>query len=316
MSRDPFAVEAEEAEMTPEQREAAKRHEMLQRYGKYGELVFPADATAPILTRPVRAALQQWMLEMSSAAELKRVGLKPRQRALLSGPPGCGKTTLAHHVAARVGLPMLVVQSTDILSKYVAQSGEQIGKLFREARRDKGGVALFFDEFDSIAHKRKGGDNSASVEQNNIVIALLQEIDRFDGMLFAATNQAKEIDPAVWRRFQMQIEIGFPGGAERFAIVRMYLAPFVTDDEAVIAIANSFDGASPALIREGCESIKRALVLGTKMSLSIDLPAIMTRFAAAAAPSEGMPTPALWDRPDQIINQLGAVMAWPPERAA
>ena len=312
MSKDPFAIEAEEASLTPEQREERARKDMLSRYGKYGELVFPSDATAPILTRPVRGALQQWMLEMSSAAELKRVGLRPRQRALLSGPPGCGKTTLAHHVAARVGLPMLVVQSTDILSKYVAQSGEQIGQLFREARRDQGGVALFFDEFDSIAHKRKGGDTSASVEQNNIVIALLQEIDRFDGMLFAATNQAKEIDAAIWRRFQMQIEIGFPGQLERFAIVRMYLAPFSADDETVTAIANAFDDASPALIREACESIKRALVLGPKMKMDTGLCSIIERFGASAAPAEGMPIPALWDRPGQIMNQLGEA-PWPPE---
>lgn len=315
MKPDPFSIAEEERQMSAEDRAAAARKDMLARYGKYGELVFPADATAPILTRPVRSALHQWMLEMSSAAELKRVGLRPRQRALLSGPPGCGKTTLAHHVAARVGLPMLVVQSTDILSKYVAQSGEQIGKLFREARRDKGEVALFFDEFDSIAHKRKGGDTSASVEQNNIVIALLQEVDRFDGMLFAATNQAKEIDAAIWRRFQMQIEIGFPGAMERFAIVKMYLAPFVADDETVTAIANALDDASPALIREGCESIKRAMVLGPKMGMEIDLASIMARFAASAAAAEGMPVPALWDRPAQIMNQLSEA-PWPPERAS
>jgi MoxR-like ATPase len=311
MSRDPFSVEEEQATLSPEEKEAAARKDMLARYGKYGELVFPAEATAPILTRPVRGALQQWMLEMSSAAELKRVGLRPRQRALLSGPPGCGKTTLAHHVAARVGLPMLVVQSSDIISKWVAQTGEQIGKLFREGRRDKGGVALFFDEFDSIAHKRKGGDTSASVEQNNIVIALLQEIDRFDGMLFAATNMAREIDPAVWRRFQMQIEIGFPGALERFAIVRMYLAPYAADDETITAIADCFDGASPALIREGCESIKRALVLGPKLKLATELPAILARFAASAAPAEGMPVPALWEDAATCADRLTSA-PWPP----
>jgi SpoVK/Ycf46/Vps4 family AAA+-type ATPase len=311
MSRpDPFG-DVDERPQTPEQRARAERQALESRYSNFGELVFPADAQAPILTLPVRGALQQWLIEMSAAAELKKVGLKPRQRALLSGPPGCGKTTLAHHVAARVGLPMLVVQSGEVISKNVGGTGGNLAKLFREARRDKGAVALFFDEFDSMAHKRRSSTQAADNEFNNIVIALLQEVDRFDGMLFAATNAAKEIDPAIWRRFQMQIEIGFPGPDERFAIARLYLKPFEVADETVFAIADAFDGASPALMREGCESIKRALILGPRMRLPTDLAALLARFAASAAPSEGMPNPMLWDDPSTALEAAGAC-PWPP----
>jgi len=313
MSRkDPLFQEQEDENTSPEQRERAERKELEKRYGDFGELVFPTDATAPILTPSVRGALQQWLIEMNMADALKRVGLKPRRRALLSGPPGCGKTTLAHHVAARVGLPMVVVQSGELISSAIGKTGNNLARMFREARQDKGKVALFFDEFDSMANKRRGSSQAADVEFNNITIALLQEIDRYDGMMFAATNQAKEIDPAIWRRFQMQIEIGFPGAAERFAIVRLYMQPFTVADETVDVLADAFDGASPALIREGCEAIKRALVLQSKLKLSCELPALLARFVASAAPAEGMPIPTLWEDFDDCAERCAGV-PWPPE---
>ncbi|WP_245648762.1 AAA family ATPase [Sphingomonas sanxanigenens] len=245
---------------------------------------------------------------MNAEKELQAVGLKPRSRCLLSGPPGCGKTTLAHHITARLGVPMLVIQSHEIVGKYLGESGSRIGQLFRQARRDRYGVALFFDEFDALAKKREAlGSQGADNERANITIALLQEFDRFDGLLFAATNVTKEIDPAIWRRFQMQIEIGLPGASERYAIVKMYLAPFEVADDAVTAIAEALDGAAPSLIKEGCEAIKRSMVLGPKMGLPIDLPSIMDRFANSASASEGMPEPALWSSRRSVLANLAQV---------
>lgn len=312
---DPLVEEAALHAMSPDQRDSHERGMLRKQFGPYGELFFPGEAIAPILTPVVRAALTAWMIEMSSATALKRVGLKPRSRALLTGPPGCGKTTLAHHVAARIGLPLLVIQSTEVISKWVGGTGETIGRLFREARREKGKVALFFDEFDSMADKRIASDQSAAKEKNNHVIALLQEIDRFDGMLYAATNRPTDIDPAIWRRFQLQIEIGFPGRLERFAIVKLYMAPFDLPDATIDALVDALDGASPALIKEGCEAIKRSLVLGPKLNVPTDLRSILQRFAVSAMPAEGMPVPTLWQDYSEVENTLAAA-PWPPELAA
>jgi len=284
-------------------------------FGAHGQVVMPGDAEAPILTAPVRAALHQWLFEMNAEAELKAVGLKPRTRALLQGPPGCGKTTLAHHISARLGVPMVVVASNAMISKWLGETGQTIGKLFRAARRNQYGIGLFFDEFDAMAKARESlGQQGADNERSNITIALLQEMDRYDGLMFAATNVTKNIDPAIWRRFQLQIEIGFPGPAERFAIVRLYLAPFIADDATVTALAEVMGGASPALIREACEMIKRSLVLGPRMNLSTDLPAIMERFVASAAPAEGVPEPLIWGEQRRRCLQLLAEAPWPPVR--
>lgn len=292
--------------------DALSREELEQSFGSQGEIIMPRDAQAPILTGPVRLALVQWMTELNAAEELEQVEMRPRQRCLLSGPPGCGKTTLAHHICARLGVPMLVVQSHEIASQYMGATGANISKLFRNARRQPGGLALFFDEFDALAKNREEmGGRGAEMEMANITIALLQEFDRFDGLLFAATNVTKSIDAAIWRRFEMQIEIGYPGSAERFAIVKMYLAPFQADDATITALANAFSGASPALIRQGCEAIKRNLVLGRKMSLPVDLPAIMQRFLTTASPADGQPLPNLWSSPNTIMAELRRV-PWPP----
>lgn len=282
-------------------------------FGSQGEVVLPADAKPPILTPPVRAALHQWMFEMNAVDELAAVGLKPRQRCMLSGPPGCGKTTLAHHICARLGLPMLVVQSHEITSMYKGETGQNIGKLFRAARKNRYGLALFFDEFDALSTSRDSlGGQGADNERASITIALLQEFDRFDGLLFAATNVTKSVDAALWRRFDMQIEIGYPGPQERFAIVKMYLAPYAADDATVKAIAKALDGASPALIRQCCEAIKRSLVLGPKMALPTDLQSIMDRFATSASPADGQQLPLLWSAPRDALMALGKA-PWPPE---
>lgn len=312
---EPLDAAAGEAAASPAQLERDWRANIEERYNPFGEIVFPKDAVAPILTPPVRAVLQQWLTEINMADALRSVGLTPRQRTLLAGPPGCGKTTLAHHVSARLGLPLIVVQTGNIITAKFGGTGNNLADLFKQARRDKGKVAIFFDEFDALAVKRRDADSSAGSERNNIAITILQELDRFNGVLFAATNRREDIDPAIWRRFQMQIEIGMPGDAERFAIVRLYTQPFMLADETVQALADAFNGASPALIKEGCEAIKRSLVLGPKLNLSTDLPAILARFVASAAPAGGAAIPPLWEDFAECA-EICASVAWPPEMPA
>ncbi len=71
----------------------------------------------------------------------------PRRRAMFKGAPGTGKTTLAHHMAARLGLPMLKVRAEKVQSQYVGESAIKVGRLFDLVQSVDSPMVLFFDEF-------------------------------------------------------------------------------------------------------------------------------------------------------------------------
>lgn len=281
----------------------------------FGVVLHPEESEPPVLTPQVRSALKLWMTELNYERELKAVGVKPRTRMILEGPPGTGKTTLAHHISARLGIPLAVIEVSNLISKYVGETGNNIGKVFAAARALKGEIALFFDEIDAVGTARSNDGSSAGQARVDSVVALLQMIDRYDGVLFAATNRPQVIDAAIWRRFEMQINVGLPGPEERFAIVRRYFAPFALPDDDISAFGDALDQASPALIRTVVEQMKREIILAPKLEQDGSLAAILERVTTSAQPAEDMPSPTLWARPERAAKLLANV-SWPPERKA
>lgn len=276
----------------------------------YGDLRMPEESEAPILNPAVRESLRQLMMELqASPEELAAVGVKPRSRGILDGPPGTGKTTLVHHVAARLGLPLLVVEAANVASKYVNQSAEQVGKLFALARQCD--VVLFLDELDALATNRSDSNGSVGQEGNKVVIALLQMLDRHEGMVFAATNRRDIIDPAIWRRFNMQMTVDLPEPEQRFAIVKRYSLPLLIEDETIAAISEILDGASPALIKNVMEGVRRDHVFGPKLGQKMDAPSVFRRIASSCAPADDGIQPALWSDQDTALSLLSGV-PWPP----
>jgi hypothetical protein len=220
-------------------------------------------------------------------------------------------TTLAHHFAARLGMPLVVANGEMIVSSYLGATGQNIYRLFSTLRKFKGKTVGFFDEFDSIATARGGDRQAVGKEQNAIVTALLTNIERHDGLFFAATNRGSSLDSAIWRRFGMQIEVEIPGFDERFAILKRYLMPFVVSDDTLDELCLLTNGAAPALIRQLCEGIKRSLVIGPRMKRDIaDIVAIVQGAAAQIAPHADFEPPPLWKAPEMAASLAGK--PWPP----
>jgi SpoVK/Ycf46/Vps4 family AAA+-type ATPase len=130
---------------------------------------------------------------------------------LLTGPPGTGKTAMAHHLARALDRPLVVKRASDLLSKWVGETEAQIAQAFAEARRHE--AVLLFDEADSLLFDRTRAHNSWEVGQVN---ELLTWLDRHPLPVVAATNHPGSLDPATLRRFVFKLDLR-PLGRERAA---------------------------------------------------------------------------------------------------
>ena len=129
---------------------------------------------------------------------------KPRMNILLFGPPGTGKTEFVKYLGKALDRKVVVLKGSDLLSKWVGESEQNIAKAFRQAEAEH--AILFFDEVDGLLQDRSGASHSWEITQVN---ELLQQMENFDGVMVAATNFSKNLDAAVMRRFTFKLEFGY-----------------------------------------------------------------------------------------------------------
>ena len=161
-----------------------------------------------ILSTEVEQAVHELVEEQHRVDLLRSHNLEPRNRVLLAGPPGNGKTSLAEAIADALNAPFLIVRYEAVIGSYLGETAQRIGQVFEHARSQQ--CVLFFDEFDAVGKER--GDLHETGEIKRVVSSLLLQIDALPSyvVVVAASNHPELLDRAVWRRFQLRLELPMP----------------------------------------------------------------------------------------------------------
>ena len=141
-----------------------------------------------------------------------------------AGPPGTGKTICAEAIAHSLGRRLLLVRYAELESLWMGETPKNVAAIFRAAREES--AVLLFDEADAIASRRSTAvDHGFQRESNTVVSVLLQELERYNGVVIFATNLAANFDPAFERRIRTHVLFEMPGPVEREQIWRVQMHP-------------------------------------------------------------------------------------------
>jgi len=177
----------------------------------------------------------------------KTLKVKPGTGLLLYGPPGTGKTMFAKAIANEMDTSFMHVKMSELKSKYVGETEQNISAMFKEARSYKRCV-LFLDECESLLRKRGN-------QKVNAVESFLVELDGFkpegDSQLFVllATNRPWLLDSALTRsgRISTHVYVDLPDRETRELIIKAALSDVpLAGDVDVADIVDRTEGFSGA----------------------------------------------------------------------
>ncbi len=208
----------------------------------------------------VAAAAAEIIEEQHRSELLRSHNIEPRNRVLLEGAPGNGKTSLAEAIAAESMLPLYTVRYEGIVSSFLGETAGRIDQVFEFARTRR--CVLFFDEFDTIAKER--ADEHETGEIKRVVSTLLLQIDRLPAhvVVIAATNHGELLDRAAWRRFQLRLALQPPSRSAATAFLDSLRTRFGGElGLAPRTLADRLAGASYAELEQFAQDVRRRYVL-------------------------------------------------------
>lgn len=218
-----------------------------------------------VLNVKTKKHLEEFIEEQHRADLLRSYGLEPRNRVLLVGPPGNGKTSVAEAIATSQMTPFFSVRYENIIASYLGETSTRLKSLFDYVRTQR--CVLFFDEFDSIGKER--GDIHETGEIKRVVSTLLLQVDRLPSYVtvIAATNHPELLDRAVWRRFQLKFVLSKPNITEISQFLLNYQERYeIKFGFPLNELANRLKGLSFSEVKDFCEDVTRKYILNLPSS--------------------------------------------------
>jgi SpoVK/Ycf46/Vps4 family AAA+-type ATPase len=204
------------------------------------DLILPPREIAMI--KEVLTACRNRIFVMTKWGFGKRLVTGKGIAVLFKGDPGTGKTLCAEILASELGMKLYQISIPRLVSKYVGETEKNISKIFASARANHS--MLLFDEADSLFGKRVTNVESSIDRFSNMETnLLLQEIERFEGIVILTTNLDKNIDDAFARRIMFKIDFPKPDVKHRTLIWKKLMPKDcpVADDIDYEKLGESFE---------------------------------------------------------------------------
>ena len=138
-------------------------------------------------------------------------------RLCLFGVPGTGKSAYARWLADYLEKPLLVKRASDLLSKWVGETEQNIARIFREAQEEQ--AILLIDEVDSFLQDRNLSQHSWEITAVN---EMLTRMEVYDGVFIASTNRLEGLDTAALRRFDLKVKFDALKPAQALKLLESY----------------------------------------------------------------------------------------------
>lgn len=215
-----------------------------------------------VLSEENRNTLEDILEQHNRMDVLQSYGLRPADKVLFCGPPGCGKTLTAEVLATELGRPLAIVRMDSVVSSYLGETAANLRKVFDFI--DSTPMVALFDEFDSLGKERE--DSSEHGELKRVVNAVLQMLDAYQGqsLIIAATNHEQMLDSAIWRRFEEILLFDPPTKDELLHLLQIKLRGVrrdfeVTDDKVISLFTKMTHAEVERILRR---SIKEMVLKG------------------------------------------------------
>jgi hypothetical protein len=222
------------------------------------DVIFPSETrqTPPLFNVTITQAIGTVLEEWANLEAFSDVGVHPAKTCLIYGAPGTGKSRLAYWMAGELDLPIVLARIDGLVSSFLGTTARNIGNLFNFVNRYR--CILLLDEFDALAKLRDDPHEVGEIKR--VVNALLQNLDarRDVGFTIGITNHPKLLDSAVWRRFEVQLEIPTPDFPVRMDIARHFMPPVEVSDAYYRMIAWFTEGTTGAEIETLVRTFKKA----------------------------------------------------------
>ena len=167
-------------------------------------LGLPPDYLVTGQTPPLRYNLECLNANYNLMTMAQSLKARPKARLCFSGPPGCGKTAFAQHLAEQIDKPLIQKTASDLLNCYLGETEKNLAAMFRKAEDED--AVLLLDEADSFLQDRTSAHRSWEVTQVN---ELLKQMELFDSLFICATNLMDRLDVAVLRRFDIKVQFDY-----------------------------------------------------------------------------------------------------------